>query len=301
MLTYQLGYTDESGAAVPAPAGKRFRPILCLLGCEAVGGDWDRALCCSAAIELLHNFSLIHDDIEDHDPERRHRPTVWKVWGEPQAVNAGDAMFALAFEAAIDACDEPELGVMLARRFEQTARSLTHGQYLDMSFETRQDVTPAECMEMIDLKTGALIEFSVWSGALLGGASLDTAETMAEFGAELGRAFQIRDDIMGIWAGSEVTGKERGKDVRNRKKTLPVLLARQTAAGPAAEILEGFYAGAHDSADRVIEALSEIGARQRSIEEVRHHLRAALGALERAHLHVPGARQLADLSAELTG
>src|SRR5437588_4527295 len=127
MMRYQLGYVDERLEPVRDAAGKRFRPALCLAACEAAGGPWQEALSVAAAIELLHNFSLIHDDIEDRDPTRRHRPTVWKVWGEPRAINAGDAMFALASSAAATCAPNARTCLQVARRFQATTLALTAG------------------------------------------------------------------------------------------------------------------------------------------------------------------------------
>lgn len=226
MLHYHLGWADETLRAQNYPAGKRLRPMLCLIACAEVGGDPVQALPAAAAIELLHNFSLIHDDIEDGDETRRHRPTLWKVWGAPQAINAGDAMFTLAFDAM----------QRLARRgvsaqttldalacFTRTCLELTEGQHLDMSFERRTDVTVAEYMRMIQGKTAALVGASVAIGAIIGGAATAQVEALQRFGRASGLTFQIQDDILGIWGDPKVTGKAAGNDLLRRKKSLPIL------------------------------------------------------------------------------
>jgi len=170
MMAYQFGYVDAQLQPVASAGGKRFRPVLCLLACESVRGSWETALPVAASVELLHNFSLIHDDIEDRDPERRHQPAVWKLWGEPKAINVGDGMFALASRVIMEARQEPATAVDLARGLHETALQLTEGQNMDMAFETQQEVTVDEYRAMIGRKTGALIAFSLWSGAIVGGA-----------------------------------------------------------------------------------------------------------------------------------
>lgn len=226
MMRYHLGWADESFAPQNYPAGKRLRPMLCLLAAREIGGDTAKALPAAAAIELLHNFSLIHDDIEDGDEIRRHRPTLWKVWGMPQAINAGDAMFAVSFMAiqrlsrrgvsAIDTLQALEI-------FTETCLALTEGQHLDMSFESRNDVAVNEYIRMIQGKTAALVGASVAIGALLGGASPIEQKAFRKFGVSSGLAFQIQDDILGIWGDPAVTGKAAGNDLLRAKKSFPIL------------------------------------------------------------------------------
>jgi geranylgeranyl diphosphate synthase type I len=301
MMLYQLGYVNSLGRQTRSRhGGKRFRPLICLLACSAAGGDWRDALTVAAAIELLHNFSLIHDDIEDHDPARRHRPTVWKVWGEPQATNAGDAMFALAGLQAALASTDPDVCLEIASRFQNTTLSLTEGQYLDMSFEVRLDVSPQEYLRMIAHKTGALIAFSAWSGGRIARADPARSEALYEFGAALGKAFQIQDDILGIWAPADVTGKEQAKDLRNRKKTLPVLLAAERAEPADVVRLKGYLSRESEDVDAVVHILSATGARDLCLAQLRHHLDVAREALDAARLDPDLLAELDDLAAEVT-
>lgn len=228
MMRYHLGWADTHFRPENHPSGKRLRPILCLLACAEVGGDPSQALPAAAAIEILHNFSLIHDDVEDGDEMRRHRPTVWKVWGVPQAINVGDAMFALAF-AAIQrlARRGVEAKTVLAAldRFTQTCIALTEGQHLDMRFEQTPVVSVDEYMRMIQGKTAALVGAAVAIGALVGGASPRQETDLLQFGQAVGLAFQIQDDILGIWGDPNVTGKSAANDILRRKKSLPLLYA----------------------------------------------------------------------------
>ncbi|MFN8469916.1 MAG: polyprenyl synthetase family protein, partial [Caldilineaceae bacterium] len=228
MMQYHMGWVDASFAPSVLNAGKRLRPILCLLACTEVGGRTDAALPAAAAIEILHNFSLVHDDIEDGDEARRHRATVWKLWGVPLAINVGDGMFALAFAAMqrLSAHGVPPTAVLAALDvFTRTCIALTEGQYLDMSFEQRGDVSEDEYLRMIAGKTAALVGASVAIGAYIGGAGPEQAQCLQRFGQEIGLAFQIQDDVLGIWGDPAVTGKAAGNDVLRKKKSLPMLHA----------------------------------------------------------------------------
>jgi geranylgeranyl diphosphate synthase, type I len=301
MMAYQFGYVDEGLASIEASGGKRFRPLLCLLACEGVGGALGPALTVAASIEILHNFSLVHDDIEDRDPTRRHRPTVWKIWGEAQGINVGDGMFAAAGRAILDTPVDPATVLDLARHFGETARALTEGQYLDMSFEARPDVRAEEYASMVEKKTGSLIDFSLWAGARVGGADAGTLAAISEFGAELGKAFQIHDDISGIWAAQDRTGKEPGKDLQNRKKTLPVLLAGEHAWEPHRSTLAAYVRSESVDMSTVIDALNATGARAHAEKRVCQHLSRARRALAEAHLRPAYADSLLHLATELTG
>ncbi len=296
MLAYHMGWCSESLEPVSGPRGKRFRPLLCLLACDGVGGRWEDALPMAAAIEFLHNFSLIHDDIEDHDESRHHRPSLWKLWGEPLAINAGDAMLALSGLAALSSSGDGEI----SRRFQETALALTEGQYLDMSFERRMDVSSAEYFEMIGLKSGAIIAFSCEAGGRLGGGSETQVEALTEFGRHFGLAFQICDDVRGIWAGLEQTGKAPAKDILNRKKSLPVLLALERARGMDLDRLHGFYDLRRDEDPAVIsDVIESTGVREEMAAELRSHLHRAYEALAPARLVQPYEAELRALAGSL--
>jgi len=226
MLQYHMGWVDENLQPAQVNGGKRIRPLLCLLSCAATGGDWQQAVPAAAAIEILHNFSLIHYDIEDASPTRRGRKTVWQIWGIEQAINAGDAMFAishLAIARLMERGVDPAIVVQAMRRFDETCVRLTQGQYADMDFETRDQVSVAEYLEMILGKTAVLISLSTELGARIAGADPETNTHYNQYGLKLGLAFQVIDDILGIWGDESRTGKSAATDIITKKKTLPVL------------------------------------------------------------------------------
>lgn len=226
MLRYPLGWVDASNQPYLHPTGKRVRPVLLMLCAAAAGGQPETALPAAAAVELLHNFSLIHDDIQDNSPLRHGRPTVWQVWGLPNGINAGDAMFTLAFVALTRLSEQgiaPQIVLDCWRIFNATALELTRGQHLDMRFEHQDHVSVDDYISMIGGKTAALIACSAELGALIATGDHALAARYAEFGLNLGISFQIRDDILGIWGNAGVTGKSAATDIISRKKSLPVL------------------------------------------------------------------------------
>jgi geranylgeranyl diphosphate synthase, type I len=227
VIRYHLGWVDENFQQAQSDAGKRIRPIFCLLSASAAGGDPRLALPVAAAIELLHNFTLMHDDIQDRSDLRRGRPTVWRQWGEAQAINAGDATFALsqialagAVEAGLDGCTVTEL----LTEFNRMTLRIVEGQVLDLGFESRSDVQPDEYLQMIGGKTAAIVAFASWAGARIAGRDRDDAARWGELGRLLGLGFQIRDDFLGIWGNSADTGKQAGDDIRSRKQSIPIIL-----------------------------------------------------------------------------
>jgi geranylgeranyl diphosphate synthase type I len=239
MLAYHLGLDEPD-----RPRGKRIRPLLGLLVYQALTEDYRTALPGAAAVELGHNFSLVHDDIEDGDRERRHRPTLWAIWGVPMAINAGDALFALsrlALYRLLEA-DVPEKQVLdLMRVYDETCLALCEGQFLDISFERRDDVTVDEYVGMIGKKTAALLGASAQAGAILAGKEPEIVEAFRGFGFHLGLAFQVADDLKGTFWASAASGKTMAGDIRKRKKTLPVVWAMEHATEPDLSRLREIY------------------------------------------------------------
>lgn len=282
MVRYPLGLVDAQGKATAGASGKRIRPLLLLLCNEAAGGDWRVALPAAAAVELLHNFSLVHDDIQDDSPLRRGRPTVWQVWGRAHAINAGDLLFTLAFAALreLDASNvAPETQLAVCNVLTDSCLELTRGQHLDMRFEDCITVSVEQYLSMITGKSAALIAACARIGALLANVDMRRVTRFQEFALNLGLAFQIRDDILGIWGDPAVTGKSAATDIRSRKMTLPVLFGLERS-----EILAERFRRASSGNEDVVEVVSlleDLGARehaQQLEERCARAARAALGA-----------------------
>ncbi len=265
MIQYHMGWLNGDLQPAEQPTGKRIRPMLCLLACAACGGDAQQALPAAAGLELLHNFSLLHDDIEDNSPIRRHRPTAWRLFGLPLALNAGDAMFSLAHMAFHRL---PGRGVSAATTlaalhvFDATCTVLTEGQYLDMAFETREDVEVHDYFRMIQGKTGALLGAAPQIGALIAGAAPDVAAAFRRYGQALGMAFQLQDDVLGIWGAEDLTGKSAASDILSKKKSLAVLYAlADEQVGPELRVRYAGPAFAPADVPAVLALLDATGAR----------------------------------------
>jgi geranylgeranyl diphosphate synthase type I len=225
---YHLGWRDERLQPAYSDPGKLLRPVFCLLSCQAVGGDPRQALPLAAGIQLMHDFSLIHDDIEDQSDTRRGRPTVWTKWGMAQGINTGDGMLIvshLSLHRMVEAGVRPEIVLDVLHRFDQTVLSVCEGQFLDINYEGNLAINEDDYLSMISRKTAALIAASTELGALVGGADDKTAQAMFDFGQNLGLAFQIQDDVLGIWGDPEETGKPFAADLLRRKLSLPVIHA----------------------------------------------------------------------------
>lgn len=285
MFRYHLGWVDERFEPTAGAPGKRLRPVFCLLTTEALGVALTAALPAAAALELLHNFSLIHDDIEDRDEFRRHRPTVWKIWGIPCAINAGDGMFALAhlcLQRTADCGVAAPRTLAACRIFDAACLTLVEGQHLDLSFEARLDVSLDEYLHMIHHKTANLLATATQLGALLATADAEIIAHYRQFGESIGMAFQVMDDILGIWGDAAVLGKPIGSDIRKKKKSLPIVYALNNAAGRAAEVLRAVYQQSvltDAEVQQVIAILDDLDARGYAERLVDAHHARALEAL----------------------
>ena len=281
MLTYHMGWTGEG--AGPKATGKRIRPLLVLLAASAAGGEWRNALPAAAAIELIHNFSLLHDDIQDNSPTRRGRPTAWTIWGVAQAINAGDGMFVLANMAMndLDQTQPAEVVLQGEHIFQNACLSLTRGQHLDIDYETRENVSVGDYWTMVSGKTATLIAASMELGALCGGADADLRLVYRDFGNYLGLAFQVQDDILGIWGDEAVTGKSAASDLIERKKSLPVLFGLEAGGEFAQRWIEGKIRRKEDVAE-LAAILEQEGTRQKSQEAADRMTDMALNALRQA-------------------
>jgi len=265
---YYMGWQEIDGSDSNSTGGKRMRPTLAMLAADAVGGDLERATPIAVALEYVHNFSLIHDDLEDMDRMRHHRPTVWAVWGEPTAIVSGNAMLKIADAAAWKLRD---VGVEEAVAIEAEAELTSHylkmmeGQYLDISFETEESVSVEQYLDMIERKTGALIEASIYLGSLVAprsGPDRQKALALKAIGYDLGRIFQIRDDVLGVWGGVE-TGKPVGADIKRKKKALPAVHVLSTSKGATADRLHQIFRAEGDLEQEdvhvVLEEMANLG------------------------------------------
>src|ERR1700689_3960815 len=223
VAAYRYGLADAEAPPVRVGSGKALRPALALLSARAAGVSAERGVMVAVAVELVHNFSLLHDDIMDGDTERRHRPTAWTVFGVGAAILAGDALLCLAQDILL--ADQAPQGVWAARCLSAAVHRLIAGQGADLAFERRDDVTLEQCQEMAGDKTAALMACACSIGAIYVGAPAELAMGLAGFGAHAGIAFQLTDDLLGIWGAPEVTGKPVRSDLRARKKSLPVVAA----------------------------------------------------------------------------
>ncbi len=237
VAAYHFGWRDENGAPDDAVSGKAIRPALALLAAEAVGAPPSSALPGAVAVELVHNFSLLHDDVMDGDTTRRHRPTAWAVFGADAAILTGNALLTLALDVlAASGHDAARNGL---RMLSATVLALINGQRADLDFEHRRDVGLEECVRMAEGKTSALLGCACAIGAAFGGGG-DRVEPLGEFGRSFGTAFQHVDDLLGIWGSPTVTGKPVYSDLRSRKKSLPVVAALNSDT-PAGRELADLY------------------------------------------------------------
>ena len=239
MLAYHMGWSGPE--AGPEATGKRIRPLLVLLCASTCGADWQSALPAAAAVELVHNFSLVHDDIQDNSPKRRGRDTTWVKWGAPMAINVGDALFVLSNQAILDlhAKYPAEVVVKAADILHNTCLDLTRGQFLDMSYEERDDLGVEDYWPMIAGKTAALLAACCQIGALLGSTGEEQQELYRSYGHYLGLAFQVQDDILGIWGDENLTGKSAASDLVEGKNSLPVLIGLGKKKGFAERWAQG--------------------------------------------------------------
>ena len=283
MMRYHLGL-DGTGA----PAGKRIRPLLGLLAYASIAGDYRAALPGAAAVELGHNFSLVHDDIEDGDLERRHRPTLWSLHGVPQAINVGDMLFSLSRMALhrltqLGFSDAKVLRLM--RLYDETCVALCEGQYIDIATSESDRLMSVELyFDMIGRKTAALIAASIEAGALLATDDDEVIARYRAFGWALGLAFQLNDDLLGIWGAEQSTGKEPS-DIARHKKTLPVIYAFEHAGPEDRERLAALYgldAATTADVDEIVTILERTGARDFTRTEARRYRDEALGELDAA-------------------
>jgi geranylgeranyl diphosphate synthase type I len=308
MLHYHLGWADQELNPVQTnSSGKRLRPLLCILSCQALNGDLHQAVPAACAIELIHNFSLVHDDIQDGSQTRRGRRTVWDIWGANHGINAGDGLFALAHLAMHRLADRsvsPDRQQAASLALDRACLALCEGQFFDMAFEARPDVDLDQYLWMIRSKTAALLAAATQIGAILATDDVHWIELFGRFGENLGMAFQIQDDLLGAWGDEQVTGKSAASDIRDRKKTFPVVYAlNQEHSWQAAQQLAELYnrPAPLDETDiqSALDILDTVGARQQAEETALSYYHQALQNLAQA-VRAPSAQEnLRELAASL--
>ena len=308
LLQYHLGWVDETGDPVKQAfyQGKALRPTLCLFACEALSESVDQASPAAAALELIHNFSLIHDDIQDQDRERRHQPTVWCLWGVPKALVAGNALQSVGDLALLNAADRgasSEVTLRVSQLLTASYLEMIEGQCMDLAFESKIHITTDEYLNMIACKTGALFRSGLEIGASLATGDLAEVEAFSRFGSSIGRAFQIRDDYLGIWGDVATSGKAAGSDIRRRKKSFPVVFALEHAKGPALDDLMRIYRQEElddQDVDLVLNILEEVGSKKQSESITKFSAEEALQSLKEVSLPAwarKGAEDLVDFLA----
>ncbi len=273
MIDYHFGW--DSGSA--GGSGKRIRPLVTLLCCHASGGTWEKALPAAAAIETIHNFSLVHDDIQDQSETRRGRPTLWHQWGAAQSINTGDAIFVLAHLLLNDdlvRVTSAEVGMKVSQILDRACLELTFGQHLDLAFENRTSISVNEYKRMITGKTASLLAAACEIGAVIADSEPDHRSCFQQFGLHLGLAFQLLDDILGIWGDTEKTGKPAGDDIRHRKKSMPVVLGLNES-----QVFSTLWSKAaltQNDLDRMVLALEEFAIKEKVIKAAEEHTHQAL-------------------------
>ena len=303
LLRYHLGWEEADGTPSTVATGKALRPVLCLMACEMTGGEWKAALPAATAVELIHKFSLIHDDIQDRDPTRWGRATAWSVWGVPKAVIAGNAMRVLADQSLLNLAGlglPAEHALAASSMLTSNYMEMIEGQSLDMCFEQSEAVTTEDYLDMIGRKTGALIRSAMYLGALVGSRDREVAQAFGRCGHLLGLAFQAQDDYLGTWGDPAKVGKPVGSDIRRKKKSLPVVHAFQEATGRDRERLREVYAEAQiegPGVTAVMEVMDAVGSAAFVQQTAREYAGEAAEPLE--HLELPpGVRRQIEAIAE---
>ncbi|HEU5331365.1 MAG TPA: family 2 encapsulin nanocompartment cargo protein polyprenyl transferase [Actinocrinis sp.] len=293
IAAYHFGWADAAGNPARADPGKAIRPAMVLASAHAHGAAPEPAMRAAAAVELAHNFTLLHDDVMDRDTTRRHRPTAWAVFGVPDAILAGDAVHALALRLLAE--DPHPAAPAAAARLAACIAEICEGQHDDCSFESRERVALDECLRMAEAKTGALLGCACAIGALYARAPEPAVTAMDGFGRRIGLAFQLADDLIGIWGDPRVTGKPAGADLAVRKKSLPVVAALASGT-PDADALAALYrtpgALAPEQIRAAADAVERAGGRDWAQAQAADYMADAVDRLARA---VPDADAADDL------
>lgn len=288
-LRYSMGWIDENENP-SSPHGKSLRPALCLYTCESVGTPFETALPAAVALELIHNFSLIHDDIQDKDLIRHHKATLWARLGTPKALIAGNIMRVVADKTARDLESNdlpPDIIFNVIKLLTKSCLEMIEGQFLDIQFESQLQISIPDYMNMISLKTGALIRTSITIGASIGTQDNKLITDFNNFATNLGFAFQIRDDYLGIWGDSTETGKSVGADILRKKNTLPIIHLKSQSSGTNSKHVEKIFLkdslSENDLSD-ILHIMDELQTKEYTAERTNHYCDLALEHLNKLNL-----------------
>ena len=302
LLKYYMGWVDEHGYPSAGMEGKALRPTLCLFACEAVGGTSDMAMPAAVALEFIHIFSLIHDDIQDEDETRHNRETLWKLWGVPKALVAGNVLRVVADQALhhlVSAGLRHDRALAAMGLLTEAYLEMIEGQYLDLSFEGRNDIGVDDYFQMISRKTGALIRCSMALGAVVGSDDPEVAAAFRRCGTALGYVFQIRDDVLGVWGEEERTGKPVGADIRRKKNSYPVVYAKEKAQHQDVARLAEIYGKDNlDDSDvsTVLDVMDRTNVKWHAQNNAEGYAEAALDSISRVELSRQSRQELEELT-----
>ena len=283
-----------------ALGGKRIRPVLTLMACDAMGGDLAQAIDAAVGLEMFHNFTLLHDDVMDNADVRRGKPTVHRRWGDNTAILSGDTMLTIATQYIARTANPQVMDL-----FNKTAIEIYEGQQWDMDFEQRNDVTVEEYINMIRLKTSVLLGCALKTGALLADADVGDADTLYRAGVNMGLAFQLRDDMLDVWGDPETFGKEIGGDIMNNKKTFLLINAMRLATGDDADELRHWlhdqYATREDKVSGVTALYERLGTRKLAEEAIAHYNKLAVADFNQVKMSDDDKQAFVQLANKLAG
>ena len=302
MLRYYMGWVDENGRPHEAMEGKALRPTLCLFACEAVGGALEMAMPSAVALEFIHNFSLIHDDIQDRDEIRHNRKTLWAVWGDPKALVAGNVLRVVADECLhqlLDSGLDYDRALAAGMLLTEAYLEMIEGQYLDLQFEGRHDISMSDYLNMISRKTGALIRCSLNLGAVVGAQEQGVGDAFKESGRAMGYVFQIIDDVLGVWGDEETTGKPVGADIRRKKNSYPVVYTMGRANDKDQKMLNEIYEKDElddSDVDSVLAVMDRLDVKNQAQQEAEKYANVALESLAPVELSREARQEVEDLA-----
>ena len=302
MLRYYMGWVDENGRPHEAMEGKALRPTLCLFACEAVGGALEMAKPTAVALEFIHTFSLIHDDIQDRDEIRHNRKTLWAVWGDPKALVAGNVLRVVADECLhqlLDSGLDYDRALAAGMLLTEAYLEMIEGQYLDLQFEGRHDISMSDYLNMISRKTGALIRCSLNLGAVVGAQEQGVGDAFKESGRAMGYVFQIIDDVLGVWGDEETTGKPVGADIRRKKNSYPVVYTMGRANDKDQKMLNEIYEKDElddSDVDSVLAVMDRLDVKNQAQQEAEKYANVALESLAPVELSREARQEVEDLA-----